>query len=127
MAESPNQNWGEIKLEIWQNTPFTAGRVANEDDVREGRAVFYVDGPSEAATLSLPRCALLRENGGHARPVVVIQAEVRFDGKIFVGYRPLAGGNGVCTLDELDLLDGPNELFLEPGEAHFPNNSSTSF
>jgi hypothetical protein len=43
--------------------------------------------------------------------VILIQAESRDDGKVLVGYRPLTGGNGICTLDEVDLLDGPDEMF----------------
>jgi hypothetical protein len=111
MNEQPGDIWGRIDASAWQRTPCVHGRVASENDVREGRAVFYVDGPSQAAQVPLPRCALLREEGGSILPVILIQAEARYDGEVLVGYRPLRGGNGICTLRELDLLDGPDEMF----------------
>jgi hypothetical protein len=111
MADERMGLWGRIPIEGWQETPYTTGRVANEEDVREGRAVFYVDGPSQAADLRLPRCALLAEEGGNAQPVIAIQAEVRYDGEVLIGYRPLTGGNGICMLKELVLLDGPDHSF----------------
>jgi hypothetical protein len=54
---------------------------------------------------------LLHEDGSKVVPVILIQAEIRDDGKVLVGYRPLSGGNGICMLDEVDLLDCPNEAF----------------
>jgi hypothetical protein len=99
--------WGPIQRDKWRNTPCTMGRVANEDDVREGRAVFYVASPSLAADMVLPRYGLLREGDTEPLPVVLIQAERRDDGEVIVGYRPLAGGNGICFLKELELLDDP--------------------
>ncbi len=111
MAEQPDNLWGQIRPEAWRDTPCTPGRVAIEDDVREGRAVFYIDGPSQAAEVRLPRCALLHEEGGKVLPVILIQAESRSDGEVLVGYRPLVGGNGICMLGEVDLLDGPDEMF----------------
>ena len=111
MAEASDDIWGKIQLEAWHDTPCVQGRVASEDDVREGRAVFYVDGPSQAADVSLPHCALLHEEGGAQSPVILIQAENRSDGEVLVGYRPLRGGNGICVMGEVDLLDGPNETF----------------
>lgn len=107
-----SDHWGEIRIEAWRDTPCTIGRAAREDDVREGRAVFYVDGPSEISALPLPCCALLKEESGSLLPVIVIQAEGRDDGGTVVGYRPLSGGNGICMLNELELLDEPNDLFL---------------
>ena len=85
MAEQSGNIWGQIQLEAWRDTPCTQGRVASEEDVREGRAVFYVDGPSQAADLPLPHCALVREERGALLPVILIQAESRHDGKILVG------------------------------------------
>jgi hypothetical protein len=43
--------------------------------------------------------------------VILIQAESRSDGEVFIGYRPLSGGIGICVLGEVDLLDGPDETF----------------
>jgi hypothetical protein len=109
MAEQPDNLWGEIQITAWRDTPCTRGRIAREDDVREGRAVFYVDGPSQTAEVPLPHCAVLHEEGGKTVPVILIQAESRSDGEVFVGYRPLSGGNGICLLGDVDLLDGPDD------------------
>lgn len=111
MTEQPAGLWGRIQSENWRDTPCVLGRVASEGDVQQGRAVFYVDGPSQAADVPLPRCALLHEDRGKAMPVILIQAESRDDGKVLLGYRPLSDGNGICMLEDVDLLDGPDEMF----------------
>lgn len=114
MPESSAQHpWGAITFDAWQSTPCVIGRRATESDVRDGRAVFFViEDSTEAIDTGLPRCALLREEGGSAVPVVIIQVEKsNLDGTVLVGYRPLSGSNGICTLAELELLDRPNELF----------------
>ena len=94
----------------WRDTPCTADRVAQEEDVREGRAVFYVNGPSEPVEMALPHGALLRDEDGQVVPVIVIRAESTNCGEV-VGYRPLKGGNGVCAPNELELLDRPDSRF----------------
>jgi hypothetical protein len=111
MSEQPADLWGRIQSDNWRDTPCTLGRIASKGDVQRGRAVFYVDGPSQAADVPLPCCALVHEEGARVIPVILIQAESRDDGKVLVGYRPLSGGNGICMLDEVDLLDGPDEMF----------------
>jgi|SRR5579862_674615 len=112
MAEQAGNLWGKIRLEDWRDTPCLRGRVASEDDVRDGRAVYYVDGPSQVADISLPRCALLHdEERAAALPVILIQAETRSDGEILFGYRPLNGGNGICVSGDVELLDGPDDTF----------------
>jgi len=111
MAEEPRDLWGPIQLESWRATPCIQGRAANEDDVREGRAAFYMVGSSPAADITLPHCAVLQIENGKRLPVILIQAESDGNGRVLVGYRPLNGGNGVCMLWEVDLLDGPDETF----------------
>jgi len=94
----------------WRDTPCTSRQSSQKEDVREGRAVFYVDGPSEPVDMALPHCALLRDEDGPVVPVIVIQAESTNCGEV-VGYRPLKGGNGVCAPNELELLDRPDSRF----------------
>ena len=43
-------------------------------------------------------------------PVVIIQAEI-LAGQTFLGVRYLNGGDGVCMLDEAELLPEPDERF----------------
>lgn len=100
--------WGPIAAAEWHQVPVVSGRLATESDVAQGRAVFYMKiegGPQpEPFKLDLPVRALL----GDGQTVVVIQAE-RMDSKVIVGYRNPQGGNGVCTLPELQFVSAPNE------------------
>ncbi len=108
--------WGPIDISTWKEILFLSGRLADELDVKEGRAVFclQLSGGVEAFPykMSLPACALLYDEEAESRiPVIVIQAEVA-DDCVTVGYRHLTGGNGVCLLDELEILDGPTNEFI---------------
>lgn len=99
-------DWGAINEDDWRDVPHVTGRLATEDDVREGRAVFYLDGAEGAqpGQVPIPSLALLRdEDGNGTTTVVVIQAEI-FRDECTVGYRPLEGGNGICLLEEITLL-----------------------
>jgi len=107
----PDPLWGPIDLTHWRDTPCISGRVAVEADVNAGRAVFFLAGAAaKPHPLDLPCCALLARGSGPHQPVIVIQAEST-DRGIFAGYRALTGGNGVCDLDELALLPGPDASF----------------
>ena len=95
--------WGPIAETDWANVPCTAGRRATEADVLAGAAVFYVQGESTPAAIELPCCAMQLLEDGSEQPVVVIQAELAPYG-VNLGIRPVAGGNGICTLEEVRLL-----------------------
>ena len=95
--------WGPISRSEWRDVPYITGRPATEADVRAGVAVFYVQGDSEAAAMSLPCCAIQYHEDGSEEPVVVIQAEIAPYG-VNLGVRPLSGGNGICTTEEVRLL-----------------------
>lgn len=63
--------------------------------------------PSSYVDLGVPRPAILIESG---QPVIAIQAE-EVNGKVAIGYWPVSGGNGLCMLDELELLDAIDDRF----------------
>lgn len=111
-ASAQEPLWGPIELSRWNITPCIEGRLATEDDVREGRAAFYLKGdPSTLSPviLHLPRCAILRDQEtGREIPVIVIQAE-KTPKMTALGYRPLAGGNGICTMDEVEFVTDKDE------------------
>ena len=110
--------WGPINMRSWSSVRFLAARVAEERDVKEGRAVFYLQDATEFAgpfSMPLPRCAWLKEEGRQRIPVVVIQAE-KTEKKIYIGYRDLVGGNGICTLEELDFVEQPDGVFFQKKE-----------
>ena len=108
--------WGPISIENWRNTPSISGRVASEEDVVAGRAVYFLNDPEKinahALDVDVPRCAILTDQeSGERLPVIIIQVE-QADDKVYVGYRPLEGGNGICTEREIELLDGPDARFV---------------
>jgi hypothetical protein len=112
MAIAEDKLWGPIDMAHWRATPCVTGRLAIEQDVKEGRAVFYIAG--EQSTLKpipllLPACAILHDEK-KATPVILIQAEESPEIKE-VGYRNLSGGNGICTIAELEILKEPDERF----------------
>jgi hypothetical protein len=74
-----------------------------EADVIAGSAVFYVQGESTAAPMTLPCCAMQSLDGGAEQPVVIVQAEIAPHGTI-LGVRPLSGGNGICMATDVRLL-----------------------
>ncbi len=95
--------WGPISANEWRSTPCVIGRPATEADVAAGSAVFYVQGDSFASPMHLPCCAIQSLEDGSEQPVVVIQAELANQDTV-LGVRPLAGGNGICTVAEVRLL-----------------------
>jgi len=106
--------WGPIDVSRWRETPCISGRLATEADVKEGRAAFYLGGdPTTLKTIpiKLPACAILRDADAKTETaVIVIQAEETPKMKI-IGYRPIDGGNGICTIGELEFLNEPDERF----------------
>lgn len=86
---------------------FVAGRVANEDDLKQGHAVFLslVDGKpnGKPAQIQIPQYAYLVEEGGNRRPVVVVQAEL-VDAETILGMRDAEGKEYVATAPEVELL-----------------------
>jgi hypothetical protein len=53
------------------------------------------------------------EGVGEATPVIVIQAERLDDGTVAVGYRLVGGGTGIATLEEVELVEEPDERFRD--------------
>lgn len=104
-AEETKDLWEPIVVEKWRSTATTESRVADEDDVKAGRAVFYIDGKSEPYNMPLPSLARWIGSEMPAELVVIIQAEVTDQG-VVLGVRPLSGGNAVVTLAEVEVLNG---------------------
>jgi hypothetical protein len=90
-------------------------KSATESDVREGRAIFYVkDDRSVPHDLGrpMPLAAIVKKtmevSGGKSIPpgtsIMVVQAEKPDDGSVLIGFR-YNGGQGICTIDEIELSD----------------------
>jgi hypothetical protein len=110
--------WGPVRGDEWWLLPCVSGRIAREEDVLAGRAVFFLSNAAQIKArpmpIRLPACALLTDQERPEKSaVIVIQAE-QAGNATYIGYRDLQGGNGVCTLSEITLLD-------KPGDGFFPN------
>ena len=103
-ARSKTTLWAAIPLADWAKVPYISGRVATEQDVAEGRAVFYVEGNATPVDMELPCRGVQRVVDGIEQLVVVIQAEHTDSGTLY-GVCPIEGGNGICLAHEVRLLD----------------------
>ena len=106
--------WCAIDPAKWQSTPCMTSRLAAEEDVKCGRAVFFLKSHAgfgcKPYEMLLPHLALWSETGKVGSiPGVIVQAE-HADGKVLVGFRPLAGGNALGTLEEFKLVEDITEL-----------------
>ncbi len=97
------------KLDIrdWSATPAINGRVATEEDVKKGLAIFYINAKGGVHTpysIQLPALAYLTDFETKKESlVIVIQIESTSSG-IVAGYRNIDGGSGACLLHELRFL-----------------------
>ncbi len=104
-------------MQNWRSTSCVSGRVAVEEDVKAGRAVFYLQDAEKIGAKSndlvLPSCAVLfDEESGEEVLVIIIQAEETEEAD-YIGYRLLDSGNGICTLAEVEFLGEPDERFFQ--------------
>ena len=113
-TENIGKNMDEQKKEVpfnknnWQQTPHIKGKVANENDVKERRAIFTIDPKKGVLTplnIKIPSLAYHIDQETKERIlVVVIQAEQCGDKKV-AGIRYSDGSEGACLLYELEFLD----------------------
>ena len=107
--------WRPIDVDQWMHILVTTDRVADIDDIKAGRAVFQLRDPKEIGaepiSMALPCCAILKE-GKSEKPVIIIQAEKAGD-KTYIGFRDLRGGNGICSIAEVELLSKPDLRFYQ--------------
>jgi len=112
--------WGPIDIRSWRAVAHITGRVATEADVRAGSAAFFTPvGPQYISntphSMPLPAPAIVRaDDQPRPIPVIIIQAEQGPNG-VLIGYRPLKGGNGVCSLSEVELLGENDPRFRTAG------------
>lgn len=97
--------WGPIDIEYLQAIPCIKNKTAIEKDVIDGRAVFFVEGSEKlhrTIDLEIPLKAYqINHETGEKQLVAIIQAE-HVDGNDLAGVRYLEGGNGVCSLTEIE-------------------------
>lgn len=104
---------GRIAVNEWPQLPtngFVKGRVATEEDVSNGNAIFAAFGTvtSDAMKVAIPQYAILSSDDGETRRVIVVQAEIVHgesgDVETF-GLRPVEGGDPIVDVsDNVTLL-----------------------
>lgn len=112
MEEIENREdlWGPIDIDEWEQTPYLKDRVATEEDVKAGIAVFYIDSKGvdinhTPLSIKIPSLAYhVDQETSEKTLVVVVQGEQTNEEEV-VGLRYLEGGNGVCLLWELEFLE----------------------
>lgn len=103
--------WEAIDIKDWKDVPCLSGEIATEDDVLNGKAVFFIPSGSEVYDVELPLCAIHKDlKTGERTPCIAIQIELADNG-VFIGVRYLTGGNGIGSVDEFELFTEPTEEF----------------
>ena len=108
IKDSTNDLWAPITLKNWNQTPSINNRVADENDVKNGLAVYYIEGDyknHKPYNIDLPKLAKLTDfDTKQEKLVVIIQIEETPKGTV-VGYRNLTGGNGAGLISEFEILN----------------------
>jgi hypothetical protein len=80
------------------------GRVATAEDVKSGKAIFYLDGKGRPSNLKLPACAV-RKGGDKdgQQGVLIMQAETGPDGKTILGVIEPAGIKSISDSEVKDI------------------------
>jgi len=107
---------GPLDMTKWQEIPCIEKRAATDEDVDNGLAVFSaqrVDGAAPVPySMRLPHCAIYNDEESDSKiPIVIVQAEV-VDSNIVVGAKMLNGGDLACPLEDVELLDEPDQRFF---------------
>ncbi len=109
--------WGPIEPENWSIIPHIKYKLATKKDVQEGRATFFLKNldevPAWPSDIKIPALAIWTvEDEMVNQLVVIIQAE-QSNIQLTVGVRFFSGGNGVCLLEDLELIDENDQRFQE--------------
>jgi hypothetical protein len=109
--------WGPINPENWNKIAHMSDKLATRKDVKEGRAVFFLENtdeiPAWPSDLKIPGLAIWKvEDEMKNQPAVIIQAE-QSEFQCTVGVRFFAGGNGLCLLEDLELIEEKDLRFKE--------------
>lgn len=83
------------------NTPVFTGRVATQEDVKNGKALFSLDPKGKkhrAAQIKLPFYVTMKD-GGKEVTAIIVQAEILGSDTIF-GYKNGNGKTGMCSSAE---------------------------
>jgi hypothetical protein len=96
--------WGEIDIDNWKQTPHIKNKIATEQDVKNGFAVFYIKeslGEHKPLEIPIPLLAYQKNDETDENILVVIIQGEKINNEEVVGVRYFTGGNGICKLAEL--------------------------
>jgi hypothetical protein len=100
-----------VDLKNWKDIPHVSGRLATDEDVKNGSATFRIENIEQehkVLDIKIPALAYhINQETNEKSPVVVIQGEQVGDQNI-VGIKYLDGTGGVCLLFELEFVDNFN-------------------
>ncbi len=100
--------WTAIDIKSWDKTQVITDRVATEDDVKKGLAVYYIDDNSvdhSPYKTTLPKLAyLINADTKKEELVIVIQIEIVQKDTV-AGFKNIDGRKGACMLYELKFLN----------------------
>lgn len=96
-----------VEIELWRNVPFVKDRLANQEDMDFGSAVFMAEPNGEEhipLEIDIPKLAYhIDQDTKEKSKVVIIQGEQVGDKKV-LGIRYLNGGCGACLLFDLEFI-----------------------
>lgn len=109
MLGTMNDLWGSIEATQWREVPFITARVATGADIASGATFFIIQGEPEPESIALPICTIQRLEDGSTEAVIIIQAE-KTSHDVYLGVRPLVGGNAICIIKEVKFVPAGSNI-----------------
>lgn len=98
-----------VDFSNWKNTPVIKGRLATEEEVKNGQSLILVDlnkyPKTKALEIELPQLAKHYNYNSQREEIIIIIQAIQVLNDSLVGFRYLNGGNGSARIDEVEFLD----------------------
>lgn len=92
----------------WKNVPVVNGRMATEEETRNGTSLIFVDTEkypnAKPLDLMMPLLATYESQNSKRKELIIVIQALNIDNDSIVGFRYLNGGNGSARLNEIDVL-----------------------
>jgi hypothetical protein len=102
MSYAGNPQWPPLPAKA-----FISGRAANEQDIKDGNAIFVakIGGTiiGKPLPVTVPQYAYWTDGSGEKVPVIIVQAEEAIGMQLF-GFRDASGADYAATGPEIELL-----------------------
>ena len=101
-----------FRINSLDDIDYIKGRVANEKDFKEGKAIFYLSQDTQVnksvpIKIGVPFFAYLNKKSFFGKKkilVIIVQAEKTVQGSV-LGYLDMKKKKGVCTLEEIERIE----------------------